>query len=99
MFACTTIVKQTNELVRPNSIGMLIKYAALGFIQEGGVDPTQTSDAKDKSILVINFYQDKMKVEYSSKHEDSMEVQLVELVHTSARKARYVKRSYGKRIR
>jgi hypothetical protein len=57
MLACTTIVKQTNEVVRPNSIGMFIKYAALGFFQEGGVDPTQTGDAKDKSILVINSYQ------------------------------------------
>jgi hypothetical protein len=98
MLTCTTIVKQTNEVVRPNSIGMLIEYATLGFIQEGGVNPTQTGDAKDKSILVIDSYQDKMRVEYSSEHEDSMELQLMELVHTSTRKARYVKRSYEKRI-
>jgi hypothetical protein len=38
------------------------------------------------------------KVEYSSKHEDSMEIQLVKLVQALAKKARDVKRSYGKRI-
>jgi hypothetical protein len=41
---------------------MLVAYATLGFIQEGGVDPTQTSDAKNNFIFVIDSYQDKMGV-------------------------------------
>jgi hypothetical protein len=39
-----------------------------------------------------------MRIEYSSKHEDSMDIQLVELVHALAKKARDVKLSYGKKI-
>jgi hypothetical protein len=40
-----------------------------------------------------------MQVEYFFKHEDSMEVQIVELVHALAKKVRDVKWSYGKKIR
>jgi hypothetical protein len=39
-----------------------------------------------------------MGVEYSSKHADSMEVQLVELVPALAKNVKDVKLSYGKRI-
>ncbi len=37
-------------------------------------------------------------MEYSLDHEDSMEVQMVEFVHALTKKARDVKRSYGKKI-
>ncbi len=36
-------------------------------------------------------------MEYSLDHEDSMELQMVEFVHTSTKKARDVKRSYGEK--
>jgi hypothetical protein len=63
-----------DEVVQPNSVGMLVKYGALGFIQEGGVDLTQTSDAKDNSIFAFDSYRDGTRVEYSLEHEESMEV-------------------------
>jgi hypothetical protein len=40
----------------------------------------------------------KVKLKYSLEHEDSMEVQMVELVHVLAKKVTSVKRSYGKII-
>jgi hypothetical protein len=43
-------------------------------------------------------YDEEVKVEYSLNHKDSMQVQMVEFVHTSTKKARDVKRSMGKRI-
>lgn len=46
----------------------------------------------------LELYQDKAKVEYSLEHKDSMEVQMVELIHPSTKKTKDVKRSYGKRI-
>jgi hypothetical protein len=78
---------------------MLVKYGMLGFIHEGGIDPTQTYDVGDDSIFALDYYRRGMRVEYFLKHEDSMEVQIVELVHALAKKMRDVKWSYGKRIR
>jgi hypothetical protein len=44
-------------------------------------------------------YDEEVKVEYSLEYEDSMEMQMVEFVHASTKKARDVKRSYGKKNR
>jgi len=42
-------------------------------------------------------YDEEVEVEYSLNHKDSMQVQMVEFVHTSTKKARDVTRSYGKK--
>jgi hypothetical protein len=90
--------RHTDEVVRPYSTSMFVEYGVLGFIHEGGIDPTQTCDARNDFIFVLDYYREGMKVDYSLDHEDSMEVQLVELVHASTKKARDVKQSYGKII-
>ncbi len=43
------------------------------------------------------MYDEEGEMEYSLDHEDSMELQMVEFVHTSTKKARDVKRSYGQK--
>jgi len=43
-------------------------------------------------------YDEEVKMEYSLDHKDSMEVQMVEFIHASTKKARDMKRSYGKKI-
>ncbi len=45
------------------------------------------------------MYDEEVEMEYSLHHEDSMEVQMVEFVHASTKKARDVKRSYGEKNR
>jgi hypothetical protein len=40
-------------------------------------------------------YDEEVEVEYCLNYEDSMEMQMVEFVHASTKKARDVKRSYG----
>jgi hypothetical protein len=56
MMVGTTINRQANERVQSDSIGMLVKYGVLGFIHEGGIDPTRTSDVKDDSIVTLDYY-------------------------------------------
>jgi hypothetical protein len=77
---------------------MFIEYGTPRFIHDGGIDPTQTCDVRDDYLLTFDYYQEGTSIEYSSKHKDSMEVHLVELVHALAKKMRDVKRSYGKKI-
>ncbi len=55
-------------------------------------------DAEYGSFVALGYYIKEMKIKYYLKHEDSMEVQLVELVHASTKKMRDMKWSYGKRI-
>jgi hypothetical protein len=43
-------------------------------------------------------YDEEVKMEYFLDHKDSMEVQMVEFVRASSKKARDMKRSYGKKI-
>jgi len=42
-------------------------------------------------------YDEEAEMEYFLDHEDSMEVQMVELIHASTEKATDVKRSYGEK--
>jgi hypothetical protein len=35
---------------------MLVKYGALRFTHEGGIDPTQTDDVGDDSIFAFDYY-------------------------------------------
>jgi hypothetical protein len=77
---------------------MLVKYGISRFTHEGGIDTTQIGDVGNDFILVFDYYQEGMEVEYSLEHEDSMEMHIVELVHALAKKVRDMKWSYGKRI-
>jgi len=74
MMVGTTINRQANEGVQPNSTCILVKYGASWFIHEGGINPTQTSDVKDDSIFALDYYWEGTGVEFSLEHEDSMEV-------------------------
>jgi hypothetical protein len=74
MMVGITIDRQANEGVQLDPTCMLVKYGALRFIHEGGIDPTRTCDVKDDFILALDYYWEGIGVEYSSKHEDSMEV-------------------------
>jgi len=47
-------------------------------------------------LYELAFYHDKAKVKYFLEHKDSMEVQIVELIHVLAKKVRDVKRFYRK---
>lgn len=98
MLVCTTIGRQTDEGVQPDLVSMLVEYGVLGFTHEGGIDPTRTHDVGNDYIFALDYFQEGMQVEYSLEHEDSMEVQIIQLVHASTKKARDVKWSYGKRI-
>jgi len=77
---------------------MFVKYGAPRFVCEGGIDPTRLGDAEYGSLPAFDYYEKGMGVECSSEHEDSMEEQLIQLVHASAKKTKDVKWSYGKRI-
>ncbi len=57
-------------------------------MHEGGLNTTHIGDVGDDSILALYFYQEGTRIEYSLEHEDSMEVQIVELVsiHALARR-------------
>jgi hypothetical protein len=74
---------------------MLVEYGTPRLVGEAKIDLTQPNHAKYGSLSTFGFYNEEIEVEYSSKHEDSMETQLVELVHALAKKARDVKWSYG----
>jgi hypothetical protein len=63
VLACTTIGRQANEVVQLYLADMLVQDGTLRFIQEGGVDPTQTSDARDDSILALDYYHEGTRVE------------------------------------
>jgi hypothetical protein len=78
---------------------MLVKYWAPRFVREGGINPTQLGDVKYGSFLALDYYINIRKVECYLEHEDSIEEQLVELVHALAKKMRDVRWSYWKRIR
>ncbi len=78
-------------------IGILIEYEVPRFIHEGGIDLTKLGDVEYDFLFALGFYKEEMEVKYSLKHEDSMEIQLIELVHASTKKAMDVKRSYGKK--
>ncbi len=60
---------------------MLVEYEALGFVHEGGIDLTKPNDVEYGSHSALRFYKEETKVECSSEHEDSMEMQLVKPVH------------------
>jgi hypothetical protein len=55
VLANTIIIKQTDEVVLLDLIGMLVEYGTPRFIQ-GGVDLTQTCDARDNFIFRFDFY-------------------------------------------
>jgi hypothetical protein len=52
---------------------MLVEYGASWFTHEIRIDTTQTCDVGDDSILALDYYREGKGVEYSLKHEDSME--------------------------
>jgi hypothetical protein len=45
---------------------MIVEYGTLGFIHEGGIDPTQTCDDGYGSPPTFDYYQKGMRVEYTS---------------------------------
>jgi hypothetical protein len=61
---------------------MFVKYGTLKLISEAMIDLIQLLNAEYGFLFTLGFYIKEVKVEYFSKHEDSMETQLVELVHT-----------------
>jgi hypothetical protein len=68
-----SIDRHVDEIVRSNSIGMLVEYGTPRFVREGGIDPTQLGDVKYGSLLTLDYYKKGMKIEYFLEHEDSME--------------------------
>lgn len=56
VLASTIMVRQMDEVVQPNLIGMFVEYGAPRFIQEGQVNPAQTSDARDNFIFAFDSY-------------------------------------------
>jgi hypothetical protein len=76
---------------------MFIEYGTLGLVGETKINLTQSSDVKYGSLSTFGFYSEKAELEYSSKHEDSMETKLSELVHTLTKKVRDVKWAYGRK--
>jgi hypothetical protein len=77
---------------------MPVEYGALGFVREGEIGLTQPSDVEYGFLFAFDYYKKGRGVKYFAKLKDSMEVQLVELVHASTKKMRDVKWSYAKRI-
>jgi hypothetical protein len=67
---------------------MFIEYEVPRLVGEARMDLIQPSDAKFGSFSTLGFYSEEAKVGYSLEHEDSMETQLVEIIHTSTKKAR-----------
>jgi hypothetical protein len=98
--ASTTTSRHVDEAIQLNLVGVLVEYGASGFIHEGGIITTWTFDVGDDSILALDYYREGTGVKYLSKHEDSMQVQILELVriHAFAKKAKDVKWSYGRKI-
>jgi len=37
---------------------MLVKYEALGFVREGGIDPTQPNDVEYGSFPTLEYYRE-----------------------------------------
>ncbi|CAM6046718.1 unnamed protein product [Sphagnum compactum] len=68
-----TTNRQANKVVQPNSVGMFVKYEALGFAREGGIDPIQPGDVEYGSFPTLDYYREGTRVEHSLEHEDSME--------------------------
>jgi hypothetical protein len=68
-----TTNRQANKVVQPNLVNMFIKYEALRFDGEGGIDPIQLGDVQYGSFPTLHYYKKGTRVEYSSEHEDSME--------------------------
>jgi hypothetical protein len=78
---------------------MLVEFETLGLVDEVGIGLTKPGDAKHVSQLsTFGLHNEEVEVEYSSKHKDSMNIQMVELIHASTKKVRDVKRSYGRII-
>jgi hypothetical protein len=98
MFTSVTNNGQMDVAIQQNLVGMLVKYEVSGLVDEVGIGLTKLGDAKHASLSTLELYNEEAEVEYSSKHEDSMEIQMVELVHASAKKARDVKCSYGRKF-
>ncbi len=71
-----------------NLANMFIEYEVPRLVGEARMDLIQPSDAKFGSFSTLGFYSEEAKVGYSLEHEDSMETQLVEIIHTSTKKAR-----------
>jgi hypothetical protein len=55
-------------------------------------------DVEHGPLYELALYHDKARVKYFLENKDSMEVQIVELIHVSPKKVTNVKRFYGKRI-
>jgi hypothetical protein len=73
VLTCITTNGQANKIVQPNSVSMFVKYEALRFACEGGINPIQLGDVEYGSFPAIDYYRKGTKVEYSLEHEDSME--------------------------
>lgn len=69
-----------------NLARVLVEYGGSGFTHEGGKNITRIGDVGDDFILALDDYQEGMGVEYSLEHDDSMEVQIVELMHAWLRR-------------
>jgi hypothetical protein len=98
MSTSVTNIGQVDVGVQHNLVGMLVKYETPGLVDEVGIHLTKLGDAKHVYLSTFELYNEEAKVEYSSKHEYSMEIHMVELVHASTKKVRDVKCFYGKRI-
>jgi hypothetical protein len=98
-FACIFNHDQLDIANQQNLVEMLVEYQALGPTNEIVTSLTEPCDVKHGSFYELKLYQEEAKVEYSLKHKDSMEVQMVELIHVLAKKTKDVKRSYGKKVR
>lgn len=66
-----TTNRQANKVAQPNSVGMFVKYEALRFGGEGGIDPIQPGDVEYGSFPTLDYYREGTRIKYSSKHEDS----------------------------
>jgi len=84
--------------VQQNLVGMLVKYEMPSLVDEVGIGLTKLGDVKHVSLSTLEPYNEEAEVEYSLEHENSMEIQMVELVHALTKKARDVKCFYGRRI-
>jgi len=90
--------EQTDATNQHSSTCMLVEYGAPRLVSETNIDLTQPNDGKYGFFSTFGFYNEEVKMEYFSKHGDSMETQLVELVHALAKKVKDVKWSYGGKI-
>jgi predicted thioredoxin/glutaredoxin len=50
-----TIDRQVDKVVQSDLACMLVEYGALGFIHEGGIDPTQASDVECGPLLELDY--------------------------------------------